>query len=253
MTMSRLLWIAAAFAVYWFFLRSGCGTRGAIACPPPALEEGVGVTLSAAEVCPTAGYLCYGRDSFQVIRWPLNQGSIRVRVPLPPIADAELAARLRQAATEGIMAWDRRPFPIIVDNSKFTLRVADIVVTWSQVIFSGTGGHASVKAFPDGKRMSYTIDELTIALVPRHIGGANVFALLGLAKVGPNQAAAWEQQIRATATHEMGHALGLMHSDSRYDIMYPEMSQDSSTVHLTGRDTQTVEALYKLPNGARVQ
>jgi hypothetical protein len=47
----RLVCVAAvAFAVYWFGLRGGCGTRGAIACPDPALEQGVGVTVNAAAV-----------------------------------------------------------------------------------------------------------------------------------------------------------------------------------------------------------
>jgi hypothetical protein len=47
----RLVCVAAvAFAVYWFGLRGGCGTRGAIACPDPALEQDVGVTVNAAAV-----------------------------------------------------------------------------------------------------------------------------------------------------------------------------------------------------------
>jgi predicted Zn-dependent protease len=253
MTAPRLALIAVAFAVYWFGFRGGCGTRGAIACPPPALEEGVGVTLAAAEVCPAAGYLCNGRDSFQVVRWPLTQGNIRVRIPLPELADPELAVQLREAAAEGIMAWDRHPFPIVIDNSKFTLRVADIVIGWSRELFNAKGGHAVVNALPDGKRMRYSINELMIALMPRGFGGTNVLAMLGVEKVDRETAIEWAARVKVTATHEMGHALGLLHSDRSDDVMFPEMARDSSLQFASERDFATIEALYKLPNGARVR
>src|SRR5437868_2558755 len=107
--MKKLLFAAALFAVYWFFLRGGCGTRGAIACPAPALEEGVGVTLDAAEVCRSAGYLCVGRAGFQVTRWSLDRGKLRVRVSPPDFLSGNTAREVRDAVIEGIKAWDGHP------------------------------------------------------------------------------------------------------------------------------------------------
>ena len=57
------------------------------------------------------------------------------------------------------------------------------------------------------------------------------------------------RQIRLTAAHEMGHALGLlMHSDSQRDVMYPSNTATS----LSARDYRTMEALYELEDGTRI-
>ncbi len=56
-------------------------------------------------------------------------------------------------------------------------------------------------------------------------------------------------QLRLTAAHEMGHALGLPHSDSKRDVMYPT----NTATALTARDYRTMEALYALPDGAIIR
>ena len=53
--------------------------------------------------------------------------------------------------------------------------------------------------------------------------------------------------------HEMGHALGLLHSDSEDDVMFPQLRPGATQVRVSGRDLRTVDALYALPNGATVQ
>jgi predicted Zn-dependent protease len=57
------------------------------------------------------------------------------------------------------------------------------------------------------------------------------------------------RQVRLTAAHEMGHALGiLMHSDSERDVMYPTNTATS----LSAQDYRTMEVLYSLADGTRI-
>ena len=251
---------AVLSAAWWFGLREGCGTRGAIACPDKALEEGVGMTLNAAEVCPDAGYLCEGRGGFQVMRWQLDQGKLRVRVSLPDFVEPDAARQIRDAAAEGIKAWDRHPFPIVVETGKFPLRLSDIAIAWSE----GTGaGHAGLRGNPDGKRYVFAVDMVSVQVPPIGAPGqltltpgsdpaamiAQLQKMTGAQEMGPALLA----RIKATAMHEMGHALGLFHSRSADDIMFPEYRAGVTEVRASERDLATVDALYRLPNGAMVQ
>jgi hypothetical protein len=239
---------AIAYGLYRYAVRSGCGTGNAIACPEPALEEGVGVTLNAAEVCPSAGYLCVGRNRFQVARWPLDKGRLRIRVPLPDFLDDDTARQARDAAIEGIMAWDGHPFPIVIDAGAFTLHTWDIRVVWTEGLNNGAEGQMRVGWKVEGKRIAFDTDGLAVVVPP-------IAGLLAKAGVVPAQdmQEILLSRIKAAAMHEMGHGLGLLHSDLASDIMFPQMSNDAALYRVSARDLATVDALYALPNGASVQ
>lgn len=244
--MKKLLALAAlAMAVYWFGLRVRCGRGGALPCPAAELEAGWGETLEAREICPDAGYLCVGRSSFQVARWPLTKGKLRVRVSLPGfVDDKETARALRAATIEGILAWDGAPFPIVIDDAPFTLRIPDIEVVWTQGLFNAAAGLSTVSWKPRGDGLTFKSHGLAVVVPP--IGGGD-----GPRSFTPGPALdAW---IEAIAMHEMGHALGLAHSDARADIMFPYLQDGVSDPRLSARDLATIDAFYALPNGAMLR
>ena len=56
-------------------------------------------------------------------------------------------------------------------------------------------------------------------------------------------------RVQLIAAHEMGHALGLPHSDDPRDVMYPK----NTAWRCTRRDFETMEAVYRMPNGAVIR
>jgi len=234
----KIIFLAAvAIAVYWFGFRPDCGRSGALACPTDvSLEQGVGVTLNAKEVCPGTGYLCNQKTPFQVVRWPLDKGKLRVRVGYPDFAKGEEAEQVRAAAIEGIMQWNDRPFPLVIDKGRWTVRLWDMSIVWTQGLVMAAVGVARPAWEFDGKRVKFWVEGLGVIVPPPGSMGQE----------------ARMARITAVASHEMGHALGiLIHSDRERDIMFPTLNNSPGAP--SERDFQTLDALYALPNGAMVQ
>lgn len=261
--MKALIWLACigglAYGSYWYVTKPDCGSRGAVACPPAELEEGVGVALNAAEVCPKSGYLCAEVRNRQLFRWPLDKGRLKVNVPLPEFASGEEAEKLRAAAIEGIMVWDGHPFPIVVDIGKPIMPLWDIRVVWTQGLYSEAAGVAHQYAEVRGKRIKFSINGIAVVVPPAFPGMPNlppgvaeqIQAAMAQAGVNKPQMNIYAR-VKAVAMHEMGHALGLGHSDQQGDVMFPSFT-DATQVRVSARDYRTVDALYSLPNGAMLQ
>ncbi len=246
--MRFLIWLglfaSIVAATVWYATRDECGRSGALSCPDVALEEGVGTTLDAHEECPGSGYLCAESRRFQVARWPLDKGRLKVRITLPDFVNKIAAEKIRRVAIEGIREWDGHPFPITIDTSEISLRSGDIGVLWTQGLFNSAIGLERADWKEDGKRIDYSVNAITIVIPPE----------MATENLMPGDLDGdFLSQMKAVTAHEMGHALGLRHSDSPYDIMYPTLNPNPALRTVSNRDILTVDTLYTLPNGAQIE
>jgi hypothetical protein len=177
--------------------------------------------LSRAEVLRSAGGTSIGRllrerDS-TLARWPARVDD-PIRVWIEPVSVAGYAGQVREAFIE----WTDVGLPIqftFVDRA----RDAEILVRWTARLERKTGN--------------------TVWRVDRDgwMRGSDVLLATHLSSGRPLDA----RSLRAIALHEIGHALGLAHSDDRHDVMAPLVRVAS----LSGGDRATARLLYTLPAG----
>lgn len=202
----------------------------AAADPAPSAAD---VRLSAATACLDVGYLCASlRDSssFRILRWPDRVDRLIVHVPAPPGLEPSIARRLQAAAARGISAWDGTPLRI--DAAAGAADDADIVVTWVRGLPDSRLGRARVEWAQSGTDVRFSVPRFELAT---HTSGA------------PPRLQS-PAEVELVAVHEMGHALGLPHSDREADVMFPTRTAR----RLTTRDHRTARALYGLPGGALI-
>jgi len=145
---------------------------------------------------------------------------------MPDLEDRAQALRLQRAASAGVRLWNGQPFAIVVDERGN--REPHIRVEWASSLGGTQLGVANVSWSP---RSGLRVRALELATTNPYDGG----------DLDP-------AQLRLTAMHEMGHALGLPHSDQPRDVMYPTNTATS----LSARDYRALEALYALDDGTEI-
>jgi len=203
----------------------------------------------------TPHYLCAEKRSLRDIllqRWAPYEFPIKVYLPFPPaelqLPDPDLQYR---AVQEAFRRWSQASpyasFAYVSEPSK-----DGIQVNWHNHIFyedgRGVWGNAYLPAFfwssddpKDPKRKILHWSKINLA----------VRARLGSAMMKNETPLLSEREMRDLAIHEIGHALGLKHSDSGGDIMAGRKSRllisELDMRNISARDVRTLQFLYSLP------
>ena len=157
-----------------------------------------------------------------VRRWGDREGrpiTVAIALPNQPNA-ARLVPRIQSAMQQWEALGIGLHFALATDTAN-----ADVSVHWVDRFEKDRTGQADMQGSGDG---AFTLGRVTIAL---HDSTKRALS---------------DREIETIATHEFGHVIGLPHSGSKTDLMFPVASVTS----LSERDRASAVLLYSLPPGS---
>jgi hypothetical protein len=194
--------------------------------PPPARPDAAAAAAQARErIAGADSYIPAMLRADPVLRrWP--ERVVRpLDVFLPePTNIPGYRPEMARAAREAFERWQRvGDIPVTFRFTRDSSR-ADVIVQWIQRFPIQRSGQAEIRWNGAGWLLAGRL-----ILATTHFDG------------GPLPAEA----VHTVALHEIGHLLGLGHSDDPRDVMFP-----TTEVHdITPRDRRTARLLYSLPPG----
>jgi hypothetical protein len=237
----RFLFLLALASLGAFWLGRSAASRNRTAGEPAAPTE---TTTTAAAVAVLKDSLRAARtrlldaiaerDTYlptmllesdsMVRRWP-ERVARPIRVHLPEPAIDGYTVPMGQAVENAFARWERvGGIPVSFQVVRDSARV-DVQVRWVDAFPFERAGQADIV----WDRQGWVV-RATLTLATHTFRGHPLSA----------------DAVQTVALHEIGHLLGLGHSDDSRDVMYA-----STEVHdLTLRDRQTAQLLYALPPGS---
>ncbi|NNG15287.1 MAG: matrixin family metalloprotease [Gemmatimonadales bacterium] len=167
--------------------------------------------------------LLLGTDSL-IRRWELGSGRA-LDVAIVEGGAPEYAPRLANMVREAAARWEREGLGFYFTFTADTA-AADIVIRWQSRLESEDRAGQTDLVWD---RLGH-IRRAGITLALRNTTGALL----------PDDA------LLAVAVHEMGHAIGMPHSDDSEDVMFPRARHNV----ISPRDRLTAYLLYQLPPGS---
>lgn len=164
-------------------------------------------------------------ESDSILRRWVERERDPLLVYFEPAVVAGYTAAIGRAVRDAFMRWRRVGGLQVRFEFVRTRENADVTVRWVESFDMQRAGQADLVWRSDGHLQSGTLTLATHSYLGRPFT---------------------TDAIETVALHEIGHLLGLGHSDQPRDVMYP-----TTSVHdLTSRDRRTAMLLYSLPPGS---